>query len=622
MDFNWILEIMRSPYIFLLFLPLIGYFCWHHVRDYNNLADCLIALGANGATIFIPNQQIINENLTIPTNITLRIIQGGTLNIGKFSIRNATYKWTSSPSAANEFYLELAAGGDSGIIEPPKIWENDIVMLKGTLGSLAVGEWKWGDNDTLGYNTVYVRIAASADPDSKAVNYVEAGYKVTVRGNVCAGAYQIIEGYGDIDLTYTLTKEIYPEWWGYGGQAEYYKSIFIPKTIFTELPQLLSPDIDCHQGYTTDGTFHYCIDTGVLYKKNAAWANVATNADPFAGGQPQNHLGDGDYYNGKLYIPAETWVDCDNHSNEAIYVFDISDLSRLAIHDISAEGHEVSGLVVVPEHGRNGIIYIVSYCDGTKIWKYDLSDFSYLGTIDLDIGWIELLSLQSITYKNGYFYVSCDDGRLCAIDLDGHVSLIFTESIVGSHEGLDYSQDELRWLIDEGVLEKIHFFIASKDNEQGIKLDEFGMISGKYHKLVKFRASATVNQDDIPNLTATKVILGTEDYDWGANFDNITNYRFTAPYAGFYQVKVQIRYTSVVADKTYYCDVRKNNVGRITSISQSSCTDNLTVAAVDCVQLAKGDYLEVFAYHNAGVGTVDIAGGPQNTFMSVYLMPD
>ena len=46
-------------------------------------------------------------------------------------------------------------------------------MTPGTVGSLSAGQWDWGDNDALGYSTIYVRLADGADPDSKAAAWVE-----------------------------------------------------------------------------------------------------------------------------------------------------------------------------------------------------------------------------------------------------------------------------------------------------------------------------------------------------------------------------------------------------------------------------------------------------------------
>lgn len=88
------------------------------------------------------------------------------------NVRSATYKWTASGSGTNEYYLEIAAGGDPGVAEPAAMYENLVEMTAGTVGSLAVGEWDYGDNDTLGFDTIYVRITGGVDPDTKSIGYL------------------------------------------------------------------------------------------------------------------------------------------------------------------------------------------------------------------------------------------------------------------------------------------------------------------------------------------------------------------------------------------------------------------------------------------------------------------
>ena len=88
-------------------------------------------------------------------------------NLDKYTnFSGSDYKWTAS-STADEWYLELAAGGDPNLLSPNKMkagsnWDAD----KGTVGSLASGEWGYGDNDTLGYNTIYVKVIAASDPNA------------------------------------------------------------------------------------------------------------------------------------------------------------------------------------------------------------------------------------------------------------------------------------------------------------------------------------------------------------------------------------------------------------------------------------------------------------------------
>lgn len=107
-------------------------------------------------------------------------------------------KWTASGSGTAEYYLEADAGGDPNVFnsEPPAIYENGSAMTPGTVGSLSAGEWDWGDNDTLGFSTVYVRLTDGADPDSKATGYVAARGDDT-DGSTWAKAYQSI---ADADL--------------------------------------------------------------------------------------------------------------------------------------------------------------------------------------------------------------------------------------------------------------------------------------------------------------------------------------------------------------------------------------------------------------------------------------
>ncbi|MCA9404334.1 MAG: hypothetical protein KC897_11170 [Candidatus Omnitrophica bacterium] len=99
-------------------------------------------------------------------------------------IRTAALKWTPSGSGTNEYYLEILAGGDPGFALPGFVYEDvggaNTVMVEGTLGSLAAGEWSYGDNDSLGFDTIYVRLTDNTDPDTKSVGYLEASYMVEI----------------------------------------------------------------------------------------------------------------------------------------------------------------------------------------------------------------------------------------------------------------------------------------------------------------------------------------------------------------------------------------------------------------------------------------------------------
>lgn len=78
------------------------------------------------------------------------------------------YKWTASGSGTNEYYVDLLGDGDPGLSEPEYLLLNDTLLSTETLGSLVDHTWNYGDNDTLGYNTVYFR-DDTGDPDTSGV---------------------------------------------------------------------------------------------------------------------------------------------------------------------------------------------------------------------------------------------------------------------------------------------------------------------------------------------------------------------------------------------------------------------------------------------------------------------
>lgn len=82
------------------------------------------------------------------------------------------YEWDQSGSASNEYYLVKLGGGDPDILEG-SIYKTNSLLSSGTLGSLAAGEWAAGDNDSLGFDTVYVWMENAEDPDGKENGYLQ-----------------------------------------------------------------------------------------------------------------------------------------------------------------------------------------------------------------------------------------------------------------------------------------------------------------------------------------------------------------------------------------------------------------------------------------------------------------
>jgi hypothetical protein len=224
----------------------------------------------------------------------------------------------------------------------------------------------------------------------------------------------------------------------------------------------VSGDINAHQGIAYDGTYNYLVDNTVITKRDAAWSSVTSNSSPFSGlSGTLTHLGDPSYYNGSLYVPATDAAGTDNR----ILVFDAGTLARTAAHDISAATSGTAGLAIDTLRGR---IWIVGYqeADDDVLWYFDLSDFSFDGTLTLDT---PIPDGQGITYNavDDSLWVAeggstvAQDGMLYRVDpATGAVRRVYHRQIEigGEAEGVDFTQGSFRWVIDHGTTESVHVF--------------------------------------------------------------------------------------------------------------------------------------------------------------------
>ena len=100
-------------------------------------------------------------------------------------------------------------------------------------------------------------------------------------------------------------------------------------------------------------------------------------------------------------------------------------------------------------------LWVSSYCDGSQLWVYDSDTFELKRTVPLRP---VLHDIQGLAYRDDTFYVAQNDGILMHVTLEGATKEVFKTDSPGAHEGVDYSQRELRWLIDEGFGEqKVHY---------------------------------------------------------------------------------------------------------------------------------------------------------------------
>ena len=137
--------------------------------------------------------------------------------------------WTISGSGTAEYYYT----GTPPASEPDSIDINGTVASGGTLGSLSAGEWGWGNNDTLGFDTIYVRLSDGTDPDTKVADYL---------------AYRRIGWSYEYDLAGAAME--FGDWW------EYYYTPYPPphRDIIVELGYMLSKTVGDKLRITLDGT--------------------------------------------------------------------------------------------------------------------------------------------------------------------------------------------------------------------------------------------------------------------------------------------------------------------------------------------------------------------------------
>ena len=134
----------------------------------------------------------------------------------------------------------------------------------------------------------------------------------------------------------------------------------------------------------------------------------------------------------------------------------------------------------------------------------------------------------------------------------------------------------------------------------------------------KARAYLAENQFNVTHVTWTKILLDTESYDSGANFD-LVNHRFVAPVSGYYAVTAKVRWGYTVAGSYFYAAIYVDGATINTSLQYASVNDEVLIFSIsDIVYLAQNSWIELWCYNGSGVDTPDILGNPQYVFLAVH----
>lgn len=111
----------------------------------------------------------------------------------------ATDQWTDSPATPGEFYYT----GSDIAAEPTFVFVDGTEQANGTLGSLESGQYAWGDQDTLGADTLYV--FQETDPDDQSSGWI----KVLTRDpdKIIVTVHRPLSDFDDADNTADFPQE-------------------------------------------------------------------------------------------------------------------------------------------------------------------------------------------------------------------------------------------------------------------------------------------------------------------------------------------------------------------------------------------------------------------------------
>jgi hypothetical protein len=113
--------------------------------------------------------------------------------------------------------------------------------------------------------------------------------------------------------------------------------------------------------------------------------------------------------------------------------------------------------------------------------------------------------------------------------------------------------------------------------------------------------------------TPTKIQFETENFDTNGNYDAATNFRYTAPVAGFYYLNARAENNG---NGTMLLYLYKNGA-ELRRGQQAVIASGLSGIVVgDLLQLAANDYVEVFVYSD----NTSISGGSNKTYFSGFFI--
>ena len=223
-----------------------------------------------------------------------------------------------------------------------------------------------------------------------------------------------------------------------------------------------SHEVDGRQGIAWENGLYYVSGSTTLSVYDADWKLLKTNAEPFGSFDARvNHIGDIDVYGKEIYAGVEWFMDGEA-SNIQMAVYDAStlQLTRTYMFDPGSGQTEVSGITVDPDTGS---IWMCSWAEdqsGSYLYRYGLESGEYLGKVHMQVS---PRLIQGIAYKDGWLYITADDGSAdddmpdhvykCRVDTSLDEYPVIEEKALddvtrqGEIEGISFDRENDRMLI-------------------------------------------------------------------------------------------------------------------------------------------------------------------------------
>jgi hypothetical protein len=157
--------------------------------------------------------------------------------------------------------------------------------------------------------------------------------------------------------------------------------------------------------------------------------------------------------------------------------------------------------------------------------------------------------------------------------------------------------------------------INEKTAAAGVTVDGLlikdGMISHPY----KARATRSGTQASIADATVTKVQLNNESFDTNNNFDSTTNYEYTVPVTGYYQVNAGMRIvaSAIVSTGIY---IYKDGASDLSFYQANNSVGEIVRNISGTIYLIAGQKIDLRVYVDC-TGTASVLGGAD---LSIHLL--